>query len=149
VTSVSPTGAMWTAIAAIVVAVIGGYFGWRNSGRALMSKDQREWLTTSLDEARKAKVDANAAEESAARANRAANEANVRADQAVRKADSAQALAEDLVTWIGRVVRAANDVDPQQVDNPHVQRLLTVINGGPASLSNGRLHGGDREKIDP
>jgi hypothetical protein len=137
--AVSSTGAMWTAIAAIIVAVVGGYFGWRNSGRALMSKDQREWLTTSLDEARKAKADANAAEESAARANRASNEANDRADQVVRKLNALEATTDDLIAWIGRVVRAAHEVDPQHVNDPRVQHLLTIVNGGPASLTGDRI----------
>lgn len=135
----SSTGAMFTAIAAIVVSVIGGYFGWRNSGRASMSADQRAWLQTAMDEARKAKTEANSAEESAGRAARAATEATNRADSAERRLNHVEHKVDDLVQWIVKVVDAAHEVDSDQVIDPQVRRLLDVVNGGPPTLTADRL----------
>lgn len=135
----SPTAALLTAIAAIIVAVIGGLFAWRNSGRATMSADQRAWLMTALDEARKAKTDANEAEQVAGRARTAAGEATAEAEAAKRQLAHLSAQTEDLIGWISRVVRAAHNIDPTQVDDPHIRRLLDVVNGGPPTFSTDRL----------
>jgi hypothetical protein len=144
--NVSPAAAMFAAIGAIVVAVIGGYFGWRNSGRSAVSADQRAWLQTSMDEARKAKSDAIEAESSARRATAAANAASDRADDAERRLRVVAAQVDDLTAWIGRVVRTAHEIEPQHVNDPRVQRLISVINGGPASMSSSTLR---RPEQDP
>jgi hypothetical protein len=144
--SVTPTAALITGVVAVVVALIGGFFGWRNSGRASMSSDQRAWLETAMKEARQAKADANKAEESAARAGMAAAEANRRSAEAEHRADDAERRlttvtlqAEDLIGWISRVVRVAHEIDVNQVDDPAVRRLVDVINGGPPTLTADRL----------
>lgn len=135
----NPTAALVTAIAAIVVAVVGGYFGWRNSGRATMSADQRAWLQTALDETRKLRTDVEAAEQVAGRARAAAAEATTEADAAKRQLAALNIQTQDLITWISRVVRAAHEIDPSLIADPKVQRLVDVVNGGPPSFSSDRL----------
>ncbi len=138
-TSITPTAALFTAVAGIVVAVLTGYFGWRNSGRAAMSADQRAWLETAMREARQAKTDADHAQQSAAKANSAALEAGHRADDAERRLTAVTLQTEDLIGWISRVVRVAHDIDVDQVDDPNVRRLIEVVNGGPPTLTADKL----------
>lgn len=138
--STSPTAALITVIGGLVIAIIGGYFGWRNSGRSSISKDTREWLETAMKEARQAKADAGEAEESARKATVAANAATDQAHDAQRQLRAVTAQTDELMTWISRVVRSASEIEPQHVNDPRVQRLLTVINGGPASMSSSHLH---------
>ncbi len=137
--SVTPTAALITGVVAIVVAVVGGYFGWTNSGRSNMSNGQRAWLETAMREARQAKSDADGAQQSAARANRTAADAEHRADDAERRLTTVTQQTEDLIGWISRVVRVAHEIDASAVDDPNVRRLLEVVNGGPASLTGDKL----------
>lgn len=137
--NISPTAAMFTAIAAVIVAVVGGYFGWQNSGRATMSTDQRAWLQTALDETRKLRADVEGAEQVAGRARQAAAEATAEADTAKRQLTALNAQTQDLIVWISRVVRVAHEIDASQINDPKVQRLIDVVNGGPPSFSSDRL----------
>jgi len=130
---------MVTALGAVVVAVVGGYFGWRNSGRATMSSEQREWLREAMREARMARTESAAAEESAAKATKASHEAKARADAAERRLRDLDASAQDLIDWIARVMQSKDQIEVQKIHDPAVARLLAVINGGPASLSGSKL----------
>jgi hypothetical protein len=138
-TATTPTAALIAATAAVVVALVGGVFAWRNSGRASVSGDQRAWLQTSIDEARKLKKDVDEAEQVAGRAKSAAAEATHEAEAAKRQLAALNAQTQDLIGWIGRVVRAAHAIDADQVDDPKMQRLLEVINGGPPTFSSDRI----------
>jgi hypothetical protein len=140
--SLQTTGPLITSIGAIIVALIAGFYGWRNSGRATQSGEQRAWLNDALKEARQARADIAEAEESAKKATKASNNATDRADAAERKLRQLDASAQDLIDWIGRVMRSKDQIDPLAVNDPAVARLLVIINGGPASLSGSKLQGG-------
>lgn len=129
-----------TTVGGVVVALVAAFAGWKNSGRATMSAEQRAWLADALAEARQARKEIETAEAAARAAAKTANDASDRADAADRRLRQLDASAQDLIGWIERVMTAKDQIDVQQAHDPAVARLLVVINGGPASLSNPRLH---------
>lgn len=104
-----------------------------------LSAEAREWVADARQEAAAAKTEAREAKAEAAAAEKTSKSAERRADDAERRIRAVNDQISDLVEWIARVVRHAQAVDPTVVDDPQVQRLLAVINGGPASLSQTRL----------
>jgi hypothetical protein len=138
-----------TAVGALLVAIVGGVFGWRNSGKATMSAEQRAWLNDALGEARQARTEIASAEAAARAAGKTAGEASDRAEAAERRLRQLDASAQDLIGWIDRVMRAKDQIDAgnQQAHDPAVARLLFVINGGPASMSGSRLHSDSPQEL--
>jgi ABC-type transporter Mla subunit MlaD len=134
------SGTAITAIGAVVVALVAGFAGWRNSGKATMSGEQRAWLNDALTEVRQVRKELADAEQAVRAAARSANEATDRADIAERRLRQLDSSAQDLIGWIERVMRAKDQIDAQTSHDPAVARLLMVINGGPATMSVSQLH---------
>jgi hypothetical protein len=118
-----------TAISAIVIAIIGGLFGFINSTKANRPAEsiaQLAWVKQAQDEAMAARTEAKEAksESSAAR-----TEAEATRQQLVRIRREFNAM-ED---WVARVVRARDlyVAEHTAIDDSGVIRILGAINGGP------------------
>lgn len=122
-----------TAVAALLVAIIGGGFGVLNSTRAnrpAESNAQLAWVKAAQDEAREAREEAKEAKLGAAAAARESDETRVQAVKLRREFDAMQ-------DWVDRVVRARDaymaDLTEagRSIEDSGVLRILRAINGGP------------------
>lgn len=118
-----------TSIGALIIAVIGGFFGLANSTRAnrpAESNAQLAWVKQAQDEAMAARTEAKEAkaESSAARA-----ESEQTRQQLARIRREFNAM-ED---WVARVVRARDMYVAEHtgVEDSGIIRILGAINGGP------------------
>lgn len=103
-----------------------------------LSAQQLAWTQQAMAEAHEAKADAKMASEVARDATSAAEQASRRASAAEFRLGEVSRMADDLMQWIGRVVRKAHEVDVAEAPSD-VKELLRVINGGPPEISNAQL----------
>lgn len=126
-------GPLFTAIGAVLAAIIAGAWAWKNSGRATMSGEQRAWLQEAMKETRQARTDLATAEQALRVATTAAGKATQTADSARAQVSEVLLLLEGMVRWTDRVVSAGQD--PAVSD----QEVRRIVNGGPPGLTNAKL----------
>lgn len=140
--NVSVTAAVGAIIVALLTSAISGYVTLRNATKATgpaNSQAQLAWVKQAQDEATQAKADAREAKLDAATAERRMREQDRRLDETERRVLHLDGVTHDLISWIERVIRAKDQIDPNLPNDPATLRLIAVINGGPASMSSARL----------
>lgn len=121
--------AIWTALGALLVALITGGFGIVASTRAnkpAESNAQLAWVKQAQDEATDARTEAREAKAESAAARKESAETREQGDRLRREFSAMQ-------DWVDRVVRARDAylADSPAPDDSGIIRLLRAINGGP------------------
>lgn len=120
---------------AAIAMILTGLMAYRNGRRTndnQASQNQLGWMTEANREAKEARAEAAAAM-TRLRQN------DIQLDDQTARLRRLDAQTHELIEWIGRVLARSRQVDPAGQD-PAVTELLRVINGGPPSMSNDRIH---------
>ena len=139
----------WSVVLAALFAAISatacGYMVMRTSRAAnanTASQGQLAWVQQAQSAATDARTRAEAAEERLRKNEGRMREQDRRMDEQERHLRRNDAQLHDLVDWVGRVMARANEVDVNAQSDSKVIALMRAINGGPASMSNDRIHTG-------